>query len=28
MLQGIITPPEIVAEDIKNLGDILRDQWP
>ncbi len=28
MLQGIIAPPEIVAEDINNLGDILRDQWP
>ena len=28
MLQGIIAPPEIIAEDIKNLGDILRDQWP
>jgi FMN phosphatase YigB (HAD superfamily) len=28
MLQGIIAPPEIIAENIKNLGDILRDQWP
>ncbi len=28
MLQGIIAPPEIVAEDIKNLADILRDRWP
>ncbi len=27
IVQGILTPPEIAAEDIKDLGEILRDKW-
>jgi hypothetical protein len=28
MFQGNLATPPIIAEDIKNLGKILKDKWP